>query len=198
LTAEPDFFKRTVRRTLDDRLAAVGFADGGSGPGPTEYWVRDDGVFFRVGFLKETAPQYELLIGTGIGHDPAGEQKSPLNAVPIWRLISEERARSIASWRFSDERELIDELDRLWVDGIEPCVLPYWRDVPALEREVELEANAARQEASDIENARAVAEARRAFGRGDYATTIRLFESAQSRGLSPSDQRKLDIARRRG
>jgi hypothetical protein len=106
-------------------LADYGFRYHGDHGGVTLYWVRGD-LFFRVGYLPETIPDYELLIGLGISEDSPLTPKNSENSIGVWRLLPAGIAPELANWRFASPPALRDELVRAWADAIVPYVAPAW------------------------------------------------------------------------
>lgn len=131
-----NYFLPAAREVLDRLLADHGFSYAGDHRGVSAYWVAD-GQFFRVGYLPETKPNYELLMGVGESEGSPLEPKSSSNSVGVWRLLPPEVAGNIVDWRFDSPQALKDGLRRAWTEAIVPYVVPVWSDRDRLARAIE-------------------------------------------------------------
>jgi len=108
-----DYFVPIAREVLDRPLGEHGFKYAGTYRGLSAFWSRGP-VFVRVGYLAETMPEYELLLGVGRSDSSPIAPKTSDNSIGVWRLLPEDEAERIANWRFDSPDRLRRELQRAW------------------------------------------------------------------------------------
>jgi hypothetical protein len=193
---EADYFLRTVREVLDPLLRDHGFSYAGDHRGVTAYWTADE-RFFRVGYLPETKPDYELVIGLGMSRGSPLEPKSSTNSVGAWRLLPRDVAPQIADWRFDSAQSLSEELRRAWKEAVAPYVLPLLREKHRLRRAIEEYNSELANEDANLMDNRLLAYARAQFEAGSFAGAVHAYDELGEQRLTRADQKRLKIARQR-
>lgn len=193
---QAEYFVPVARDTLDALLAKEGFSYVGDHRGVTAYWS-DGPRFFRVGYLPETKPRYELLLGVGEHDGSPLEPKSSRNSIGVWRLLPPETAPAIADWQFDSPEMLRQELLRAWNEAIIPHVIPLWAQdgrLAGLIAEHNDELNEADKRSMDD---RLLRHARAEFDAGRFAEAVDAYDELSDEQLTPADRKRLEIARRR-
>ncbi|WP_297326056.1 hypothetical protein [Nitrosomonas sp.] len=100
-------------------------------------WQRTkiNGIFFRksdlfveISYIPETYPNYSPSIIIGIGTDKYDDLGN-ITGVPAWSIIPEtEEARKYSFWKFSNEDELVDKLERIKSEILEKYAKPFLED----------------------------------------------------------------------
>jgi hypothetical protein len=191
-----DYFLSTARAVLDPLLSEHGFSYVGDHRGVTAYWRAGD-QFIRIGYLPETAPRYELLIGVGEASGPLLEPKSSSNSIGVWRVLPAEIAPSVANWRFDSALSLDEELRRAWSDALVPYVLPLSTDPGQLAALIEEHADELTAEDEQLMHDRLVSHARAEFDAGRFASAVHAYDEIGEETLAPPDRKRLEIARKR-
>ena len=192
---QADYFVPVARETLDPLLAEQGFEYVGDHRGVTAYWANGP-RFFRVGYLPETKPRYELLLGVGEHEGSPLEPKSSTDSIGVWRLLPPETAPAIADWRFDSPQMLGQELRRAWNEAVVPHVVPLWDEdgrLAALIAEHNDELDEADRRSMDdrlLRHARAEFDARR------FASAVHAYDELSDEQLTAADRKRLQIARR--
>jgi hypothetical protein len=195
-TGGVDYFVTVARAVLDGPLAEHGFRYEGAHRGVTAYWTA--GLrFFRVGYLAESSPDYELLIGVGRDEASPLSPKSATNSLGIWRLIPPELAPKLADWRFRDPQSLGEELARAWEEAVAPYALPILGDDEELSRAIEQSADEVADEDQRLMNQRLLRYARQTFGAGRFAEALSAYEQLPASELTGADLKRRAIARSR-
>jgi hypothetical protein len=193
---QAEYFLATVRDVLDPLLAEPGFRYVGDHRGVTAYWVAGPS-FFRVGYLPETMPQYELLLGVGESEGSPLEPKSSSNSIGVWRLLPPEVAPQIANWRFNSPQALKNELLRAWEEAIKPFVAPIWSDQEHLARVIFEHSDELTEEDEELMQDRLLRHARAEFDSGRFADAIHAYDELDDAALTQADRKRVEIARRR-
>jgi hypothetical protein len=193
---QAEYFLATVRDVLDPLLADHGFSYAGDHRGVTAYWVAGP-RFFRVGYLPETMPQFELLLGVGESEGSPLEPKSSSNSIGVWRLLPSEVAPQIANWRFDSPQALKKELLRAWEEAITPFVAPIWSDQELLARVISEHSDELIEEDEALMQDRLLRHARAEFDSGRFADAIHAYDELDDDALTQADRKRVEIARRR-
>lgn len=171
---EAEYFLRTVRDVLDPLLEDHGFTYIGDHRAVTAYWAAGD-RFLRVGYLPETSPKYELVIGLGESDVSPLEPKSSTNSIGIWRLLPDDAAPQIADWRFDSPQALREELRRAWSEAVAPYVLPVWSEGQKLTQLVRHHTDELTREDETLMRNRLLAYARTQFEAGRFIEAVHAY-----------------------
>jgi hypothetical protein len=190
------YFIPTVRLVLDPLFAEYGFAYAGDHRAVTAYWVSGR-LFFRVGYLPETKPNYELLMGIGKDENSPLEPKSSRNSVGLWRLLPPEIAPQMGDWRFDSPRTLEDELQRAWTEAVVPFATPVWSDEDRLARLIADHNDEITEEDERLMHDRLLKYARAEFDAGRFSQAIHAYDALDEDALTSADHKRMEIARRR-
>ncbi|MEA2408402.1 MAG: hypothetical protein QOE69_2521 [Thermoleophilaceae bacterium] len=193
---EAEYFLPTVREVLDPRLAEHGFRYAGDHRGVTAYWA-SDGQFFRVGYLPETTPRYELLLGVGESESTPLEPKSSSNSIGVWRLLPADVAPEIANWRFDSPQALRDELLRAWEEVVVPFVVPILNGEDELARLIAEHSDEITDEGEQLMDERLLRHARSEFDAGRFAEASHAYDELGGEALTQADRKRARIARQR-
>lgn len=193
---EAQYFLRTVREILDPLLADNGFSFAGDHRGVTAYWMAGD-QFFRVGYLPETKPDYELVMGLGESKGSPLEPKSSSNSIGVWQLLPPDIAPQIADWRFDGPQSLKEELRKAWTDAVAPYVLPLRSDSHRLAQLIEEHNDELTEEDENLMQNRLLTHARAQFEAGRFVQAIHAYDELGDEPLTQSDRKRVEIARRR-
>jgi hypothetical protein len=193
---EAEYFLPTVREVLDPLLAGEGLSYEGDHREVTAYWAAGD-RFFRVGYLPETKPDYELVIGLGEADGSPLGPKSSTNSIGVWRLLPRDVAPQIADWRFHSPESLREELRRAWSEAVAPYVLPLLSKEHQLSQLIEEHNYELAEEDENLMQNRLLAYARVQFETGRFAEAIHAYDELGDEPLTRADRKRLEIARRR-
>jgi acetyl esterase/lipase len=193
---QADYFIPVVREVLDEPLAAHGFTYAGDHRDVTAYWTSGR-LFFRVGYLPETMPCYELLLGIGLDDASPLEPKSSANSIGVWRLLPGDVAPQIANWRFDAPERLRRELGRAWTEAIVPYVTPLWSDPDELARLIAGHDDELAQEDQQRMNDRLLRYARSEFAAGHFPDAVHAYDELPAHELTRADRKRIELARRR-
>lgn len=191
-----DYFVDVVHEVLDEYLRRQGFAYKGEHRQVTAYWTLDD-LFFRVGYLTETAPDYELVMGTGLSSSSPLWPKSAADSVGVWRLLPTGADPGLVEWRFDSPERLREVLQQARNDVIEPFVAPMWKDRDRLRSLIGQQARETENEERELMDEQRVERARAEFDAGRYADAVRCYADVQPGRLTRADRKRLELARRR-
>jgi len=192
---EPEvYFASVVRDVLDSPLSEHGFAFAEVRRGASVYWLREaDRVFFSVGYLSESAPDYELLVGTGLCSEYDGTWVwAP--GIGVHQLVPVPSALYVT---FANDEELRARLEDTWSQVISPHALPLIDDTARLRRIVELDEERHEEELRLSAGRRRLEEARRSFAEGQYAKAIEAYGGVPRRLLWPADEKRIAYATKR-
>lgn len=190
-----EYFLPTLRKVLDPLLREHGFEYAGHHRGVTAYWVSDH-RFFRVGYMPETTPKYELLIGVGISESSPIEPKSSRDSVGVWRLLPPETAPQIADWEFRSPETLEQALLAAWTEAVLPFVVPLWSDDDRLAEVIAEYNDELTREDDRLMEDRLRRYARTEFDAGRFAEATAAYEALDEAALTSSDRKRMAIARR--
>ncbi len=190
-----EYFLPTVREVLDPLLAKQGFNYAGNHRGVTAYWVCGS-RFFRAGYLAESLPCYELLLGVGEFEGSPLEPKSSSNSVGLWRLLPPEVAPDIADWRFDGPEALSEELRRAWQEAFAPFVMPIWGDGRRLRRLIAEHNDEITGEDEKLMQDRLLRYARQEFEAGRFLESKHAYDQLGEEALTSADRKRAEIARR--
>ncbi len=193
---EAEYFLPAVREVLDPLLGDEGFRYAGDHREVTAYWTAGD-RFFRVGYLPETKPDYELVIGLGQSEGSPLQPKSSTNSVGVWRLLPRDVAPQIADWRFHSPESLSQELRRAWREAVAPYVLPLLSEGNRLGRIIEEHNDELTEDDENLMEDRLLAHARAQFEAGNFAEAVHAYDELGEEPLTRADRKRLEIARRR-
>lgn len=191
-----NYFLATVKEVFDPLLRDHGFSYVGDHREVTAYWTAGD-RFFRVGYLPETRPDYELVIGVGESENSPLKPKSSTNSIGVWRLLPSVLAPQIADWRFDTPQSLREELRRAWTEAIAPYVLPLLSESHRLGWLIEEHHDELAEEDENLMQNRLLAYARAQFEAGRFAEAIHAYDELGEGPLTRADRKRLEIARRR-
>lgn len=191
-----DYFAAVARQALDDLLAEHGFKYVGDHRNVTLYWS-DGSHFFRVGYLPETTPRYELLLGVGEEEDVVPAPKSAHNSVGVWRLLPPDIAPQIVDWRFDSPQQLERELRRAWTEAIVPYVLPALEEEGCVRRVIAEQSGEARAERERLMDGRLLRFARQQFDARQFARAVQAYDELPADALTAADRKRREIAQRR-
>jgi len=191
-----EYFLPVVRNVLDPLLEREGFHYAGDHREVTAYWTAGD-PFIRVGYLPETMPDYELLIGVGQAEGSPLQPTSPADSIGVWRLLPHDLAPRIADWRFHSPESLEAELRRAWDEVLGPYALPLLSEGDRLSQLIEEQNDELAEEEERLMDDRLLAFARAQFEAGRFAEAIHAYDRLRPDSLTRSDRKRLEIARRR-
>lgn len=130
------FFESTVRRVAGPYFAAQGFEeDTRTAVGGIVY--RRGTVFIEVTYEPITCPKYSPAIILGVGQNEH-DDRWRLDSVPLWHLVSSDRPESKCLLsRFDTESMLVQLLQQMLAELVDPYAKPLWLDTTALRRNVD-------------------------------------------------------------
>jgi hypothetical protein len=194
---EAEYFIPTVRRAFEPLLAGLGFLYVGDFARVTAYWASDDERFLSVGYMPETLPCYEMLLGIGRSALGSFDPPAAADTIGIWRLLPPDEVGTIANWRFDSREALTRELTRAWNEAMVPYVIPVLDEPGSLDRLV----NEYRDELTPdddrrMEN-RLLHYARGEFNAGRFSKAVSAYDEVADEYLTNADRKRIQIARRR-
>lgn len=191
-----DYFLPTVREVLDGTLADYGFAYEGNHRGVSAYWSRGN-CFFRVGYLPETSPMYELLMGIGVSTGSPLQPKAAANSVGIWRLLPRDADCRVAEWRFDGPARLRAELRRAWEEVVVPYAVPMLDDPDRLVPLLAQQSEQLRAEEERLRHGERLRRARADFREGRFAQAIHEYDGLAPEQLTRADRKRIELAQKR-
>lgn len=193
---EAPYFLDVAREVFDGPLADRGLSYVGDHRRVTACWASAT-RFLEVGYMPETMPRYELLLGVGEDEDPSLGPRTSQNGIGVWRLLPQDISPQIADWRFDGPDALRRELRRAWEQAVVPYVLPLWEQSGRLARLIAHHNDELSAEEARTTDDRLLRFARSEFDAGRFAQAANAYGELSSDALTRADQTRLDIARRR-
>jgi hypothetical protein len=191
-----DYFAGVVHDVLDEYLRRYGFTYKGVHQGVSVYWTLGD-LFFRVGYLAETAPDYELTMGTGLRSSSPLRPASSADSVGVWRLVPSGADPRLVEWVFDSPEGLREVLQHVRDHVVEPYVASLWKDRDRLRSLIAQHGREAEDERNRLLDERRIERARAEFDAGRYADAAHSYAEVDPNRLTRADQKRLELARRR-
>lgn len=191
-----EYFLPTVRAVLDPLLAEQGFRWIGDYREVSAYWGSGR-RFLSFGYLPETSPDYELLLGVGESDESPLEPTTSETTVGVWRLLPEEEVERIASWSFDSPEALERELRRAWREAVMPYVFPVLEQGDRLAEIIAAHEDEFTEEDLAYEREQVLGHARAAFDMGRYDDALEAYGQVDEAAHKASDRKRIEIARRR-
>lgn len=131
------FFESTVRRIAGLYFTGHGFKeDARTAVGGIVY--RRGTVFIEVTYEPITCPKYSPAIILGIGKNEQ-DDRWRLDSVPLWHLVPSDRPESKCLLsRFDTESALVQLLQEILAELVDPYVKPLWLDMINLHRNIDV------------------------------------------------------------
>lgn len=188
------YFASMCAAELDQFFDAEGFSRRTSGT--TEVAYERGSLFVEFSYYVEDAPNYSLIVVIGMNESPSEQDRRGAKRLPL-ALVDDSIPQSVEFWRFRSELELREILRSMRDDALLDQARTVWDDPRRFDSLYERHVSKIFQNAREAEDARLLADARKAFADHDYQTALRSFVLLGRDKLSPVDAKRLAWARNR-
>lgn len=130
------YFAETCREVLSDYLKNHGFREKRLTNGGGIVYTRL-GIFLEISYDTNLFPKYTTRVVVGFG-DGAYNKRGDFSGVPMWYIIPQDHPyKTQVYWTFSSKAELIEVLEGVKMEFIEPTFVPLLMNRSELEHIVE-------------------------------------------------------------